>query len=109
MQRIEYTVTATLPDSGVASEYLDWLRHGHVRDVLQAGAEDAAIMHVLDPQHPIRVVTRYTFPSRDAFETYERDHAPALRADGLRRFGTGSGVSFERRVSAIEPISPVGA
>jgi hypothetical protein len=44
---------------------------------------------------------RYHFPSREAFAAYERDHAPRLRADGLRRFPPERGVSYRRSVGVV--------
>lgn len=50
---------------------------------------------------PAVVETQYVFPSRKSFETYLRDHAPALRADAMAHFPPESGVVFERQVSEI--------
>ena len=47
------------------------------------------------------VETQYVFPSRKAFDTYVRDHAPALRADGLKHFPPESGVTYERQVAEV--------
>ena len=45
----------------------------------------------------------YVFPSRAAFDTYCHVTAPALREDGIRKFGKGSGrdVSFERTLGVL--------
>ena len=50
---------------------------------------------------PAVVETQYVFPSRKAFDTYVRDHAPALRADGLKHFPPDSGITYERQVAEI--------
>jgi hypothetical protein len=50
---------------------------------------------------PATVETQYVFPSRKAFDTYVRDHAPALRADGLKHFPPESGVTYERQVAEV--------
>lgn len=113
-ERICYTVTATIRTAATVREYLDWLRSGHLDQVVQAGAESGMIVH-LDPESAThggpyeetdtggRVVTQYVFRSREAFHRYERDHAPALRADGVERFGprTGKGVTFTRTVGLV--------
>ncbi|MCW5775324.1 MAG: DUF4286 family protein [Phycisphaeraceae bacterium] len=98
MSAIVYTVTATLPDRPTAERYLEWLKDGHVDAVVAAGAHSAMIVRVTDPPEPIRVETRYIFPTRRAFEEYLADHAPALRADGAERFGPETGVRFTRSV-----------
>ncbi len=81
-----------------AREFVDWLANSHVRAVIRGGASGATIVRL--DGGPIRVETRYLFPSRQAFGAYERDHAPALREDGVRRFGD-RGVIFERRVGEV--------
>ena len=50
---------------------------------------------------PATVETQYVFPSRKAFDTYLRDHAPALRADGLSHFPPETGLRYERQVAEI--------
>ena len=48
-----------------------------------------------------RVMARYVFPSREAFDRYVREVAPALRAEGLAKFGPQTGVLMERSVSEV--------
>ncbi|MCL4742643.1 MAG: DUF4286 family protein [Phycisphaerales bacterium] len=101
MSAIVYTVTATLPDRPTAERYLDWLRDGHVDAVVAAGAHSAMIVRVTDPPDPIRVETRYVFPTRQALDDYLANHAPALRAEGAERFGPETGVRFARTVGEV--------
>jgi hypothetical protein len=89
-----YTVTCTFPDDATRDAWLAWLRDGHLADVLAAGATGATVV-VLDGDPP-RAEARYTFADRAAFEAYERDHAPRLRADGLARFPPGGGLAYAR-------------
>ncbi len=77
-----YTVTCTFPDDATRDAWLAWLRDGHLADVLDGD--------------PPRAEARYTFADRAAFEAYERDHAPRLRADGLARFPPGGGLAYAR-------------
>ena len=97
-----YWVTATIPDAEVAAEYVAWLESGHLADVVRGGAMEAEMV-ILDAEGSgdsrIRVVSRYVFSDRAAFAEYERLHAPALRAEGLARFGPSRGdraVQFAR-------------
>jgi hypothetical protein len=99
MARVAYTVTASLPDTPTRDLYEAWLLGGHVEQVRAGGAETAQVVRLSEP--PMAVQTRYEFASEAAFERYLRDHAPALRADGLARFGSLSGVSFRREVGTI--------
>lgn len=101
MDEVWYMVTATLPDEDTRGAYLAWLQDGHLDQVRQAGAGTAMLVRVDEPARPLEVSTVYTFPSRVAFDAYVRDHAPRLRAEGLHRFGPGSGVTFRRQVGTI--------
>ncbi|HZW09123.1 MAG TPA: DUF4286 family protein [Phycisphaerales bacterium] len=101
MAAIAYTVTATLPDEGRRAEYITWLQDGHVDAVIAAGARSAMIVSVEEPREPPRVHARYIFPTREALELYLEQHAPALREEGLRRFGPETGVEFRREVGRV--------
>ena len=92
-----YTVTCTFDDPRIAEEWIDWLRDEHLRDVCAAGALDAEVIRcdVSSGAKP-QVEVRYHFQSRAAFDGYVRDHAPRLRAEGLKRFPPERGLTYER-------------
>jgi hypothetical protein len=94
-------VTAVLPDEDTRKAYVAWMQGGHLAQVVQAGAISAQLVAVDDPARPLEVCSIYTFPSRESFDVYLRDHAPRLRADGLSRFGAQTGVKFRRQVGTI--------
>ena len=96
---VSYTVIATLPDQATRDEYVAWLLGGHVRAVKRGGATEAVVVQVDEPAEPIRVESRYVFPTPEAFRAYVDHHAPLLRGDGLSRFG--GRVGFERRVGTV--------
>ena len=87
-----YTVRCEIADAAVADSWLNWLVSKHVADVLQAGALSAEIFEL----EPGTFEIRYRFESEDAFRTYERDHAPALRLEGLQKFPLELGLSYSR-------------
>jgi 8-oxo-dGTP pyrophosphatase MutT (NUDIX family) len=89
-----YTVGATFTEQAVADEWLAWLNGGHIAEVLAGGACDAEIVALEGAT--IAYEVRYHFPSRHAFAVYERDHAPRLRAEGLRLFPPERGVTYRR-------------
>ncbi len=99
MPVIAYTVTATFPSGDLADEWLRWLRDGHVGAVLAGGATSAEIVVLGTPAHTYEV--RYHFPSREVFETYEREHAPHLRAEGLARFPVEKGIQYRRSIGVV--------
>jgi hypothetical protein len=102
MSEIAYTVTASFSDAALAENWLRWLREGHVAAVLAGGAARAEIVALDDPALCYEV--RYHFPSREAYERYERDFAPRLRAEGLRLFPTG--IRYSRSVGAVRCVFP---
>jgi antitoxin (DNA-binding transcriptional repressor) of toxin-antitoxin stability system len=99
MEEIVYTVTATLPNSQVADEWLAWLRDGHIAEILAEGATSAEIIALDQPDLTYEV--RYRFPSRQAFERYEQKIAPRLRAEGLKRFPPEKGISYRRSTGTV--------
>lgn len=92
-----YTVSCTFGDPRIAQEWIDWLRDEHLREVLAAGALDAEVIRceVAAGAKP-RVEVRYHFESKTAFDAYVSDHAPRLRAEGLKRFAPERGLAYER-------------
>lgn len=107
MTRVFYAVTATLPDEAMAREYVEWLEGGHVRQVIEGGAESGFVVRVsrrdgdgLSPEAR-QVMSVYIFPTREHFERYERLAAPALREDGRRKFGPERGVSMARTLGDV--------
>ena len=103
MPSILYTVRTTCRDVQTRGRYLAWLSPNHLAQVLAGGATSARIVlpdRAGDPALAV-VEVQYVFPSRKAFDTYVRDHAPALRADGLKHFPPDSGLTFDRQVAEI--------
>lgn len=103
MPALLYTVRASCKDLQQRGRYLSWLTPNHVAEVMAGGATSVRI--VLPDREsetaPAVVETQYVFPSRKAFETYVRDHAPRLRADGLKHFPPESGVTYTRQTAEI--------
>jgi hypothetical protein len=102
MPQIAYTVTVAFRDVNLAEEWLGWLRGGHIAEVLAGGATSAEIVALDEPSHAYEA--RYRFPSREAFKQYEREHAPRLRAEGLRLFPIEKGVSYRRSVGVVTDV-----
>lgn len=98
-QPIAYTVCATFSDPTLVDAWLAWLRGGHIDEVCAGGARSAVIVQLDTPPHSYEV--RYLFPSREAFDRYEREHAPRLRADGLQLFPPEKGISYRRSVGIV--------
>ncbi|MFL5329701.1 MAG: DUF4286 family protein [Gemmataceae bacterium] len=82
-----------------AQAWLSWLNDGHVAEVLAGGATTSQVVRLDGEPNSFAVI--YQFPSREVFAAYERDHAPRLRAEGLRRFPTDRGVRYRRSVGEV--------
>lgn len=102
-----YTVTCTFDDSVVTDEWIKWLRDEHLRDVCDAGALDAEVIR-MDDEHDGRMIVqvRYHFADRESFARYERDHAPRLREEGLKRFSPERGLHYERSTGEVVAKHP---
>jgi hypothetical protein len=103
---IAYTVTAEFDDETVARQWIDWLRNGHLAEVIAGGALDAEIVR-FDREAASGVViceVRYHFATRGDFARYERDHAPRLRAEGLKHFPPERGVRYRRSVGEVAGV-----
>jgi hypothetical protein len=106
-KKIWYAVRATLPSPLLADEYVKWLEDGHLDQVLRGGAHSAMIVRLERsasdglPADARQVMTQYIFSTRELFDRYVEHFAPALRADGLRRFGPERGVRMERLIGEI--------
>lgn len=104
MAPIVYSVCATLPGEDLARDYVAWLTEGHpshIGRVLEGGATEGTAWRAVGEIGPPRVMARYVFPSREAFDRYVRDVAPVLRAEGMAKFGPQTGVFMERSVSEV--------
>lgn len=102
-----YTVRATFDDRDVARQWTDWLRDEHLRDVCDAGALDAEVIRIDPPadrpagSSGVACEVRYHFADRAAFEQYEREHAPQLREEGMKRFPPERGIGYERSTGVV--------
>lgn len=94
-----YTVGCSFSDPAVAEAWVGWLTGGHLAEVCAAGALDACLVKLDGP--PLRYEVRYHFADRAAFEAYEREHAPRLRAEGLARFPPEHGVAYARSTGEV--------
>lgn len=84
MPPVVYSVCATLPGEDLARDYVAWLTEGHpshIGRVLEGGAIEGSAWREVGASGRPRVMARYVFPSREAFDRYVLEVAPALRAE----------------------------
>src|SRR5579871_5044720 len=82
-----YEVTLDV-SAEVAPEFDHWLAD-HVREMLTLpGFLDARILSPEDPESTtVRRVVQYTMAGRAELDRYVAEHAPRMRAEGVKRFG----------------------
>lgn len=77
-------------DASIANEYRAWLQE-HVAEICALpGFTGARQFEVLDPvavEGRVSLCVQYALTDTIALDSYLRDHAPRLRADGMARFG----------------------
>ena len=95
---IVYEVRASLA-ADLVDRYRAWL-DAHVQEILAIPGFRYAELHREDEgEAEATLVVRYHLDSRAALETYLREEAPRLRADGVRVFGDA--VRTARRVTEL--------
>ena len=89
-------------DAAVAAEFLLWLR-AHIGEICALPGFLGADLHEVDEPAPapgrLALCVRYHLRDAAALESYLRDHAPRMRAEGLARFEGRFGAS--RRVMRV--------
>ena len=95
--RAVYAVAIEFVEGGVSrADFVAWLPP-HIAAVLACpGFRDARVLEDADG-----LVVEYELDGAAAMETYERDYAARLRAEGLERFGAGSFKASRRVLTRI--------
>ena len=102
---IDYEVTLDV-DAAIADDYLAWL-HGHVAAMLALpGFSGASLWQVEEPVIGGRRAwcVRYRLDDAAALARYVSEHAAAMRAEGLARFGD----RFHASRRMLSPLPDVG-
>lgn len=88
-EMIIYEVNLTI-DNHIYREYYDWLV-SHIRTILQFDgfihAEVAKEKLADHPTNKTNMTVRYTLNTEKDLDNYLQNHAPAMRQDGIKRFG----------------------
>lgn len=84
-----YNVTINLDDS-IHDEWMDWMTKKHLADVMATGCFVAhRILKVLSEieNNGTTYSVQYYFNEMADYERYQEKYAPALRAEGQKKFG----------------------
>ncbi|MCA9643126.1 MAG: DUF4286 family protein [Polyangiaceae bacterium] len=100
---LRYVVGCRFADAQVLERWVEWLEREHLADVCAAGALRAEILRAEQESY---VEVHYTFASREAFATYERESAPRLREEGLRLFPLSLGLEYRRATFDVQGHYP---
>lgn len=100
--QVKYTVYATVINSDVLKEYVDWLESGHAQALVDAGAlsYEIKVLDVAEGESP-KVEAAYIFPSKEVLDAYFEGPALLLREDGKTRWIDTEKVSFSRNIENI--------
>ena len=105
---LSYVVTAILHDRSDAERYIEWLKRGHVQAVLK-WASRAEIVLLDSPSHThtgdVYVQSTYLFEDRAAFQRYEEEGAPQLRAEGIEFAKSLASIEFKRSIGVVLYVS----
>ncbi|QJP34161.1 DUF4286 family protein [Nonlabens sp. Ci31] len=99
---IIYNVTCNM-DASLESEWIPWIRE-HIAKVLGTGLfMDARLTRVLveDKDGSSTFSIQYKAIDKDALQKYYDDYAPALRKEGLAKFGERV-LSFRTELELID-------
>lgn len=86
---ILYNVTLTL-EHEIHEAWLDWMMNHHLAEVMATGMFIGyRVSKLLIPDNPDQVTytAQYLCESQEKLDLYRTAFAPALQADGIRRFG----------------------
>ena len=98
MHSVVYEVAARFTDQSTADAWVAWMLTEHIADVVRAGAERGRVIRL--DETPLCYVAQYEFSTAEALTNYLSQHAPRLRAEGLKRFSPDR-VQYTRRTGVV--------
>jgi hypothetical protein len=100
---IIYSVEITI-EAGIESEWLDWMTHVHVPDVVRTGCfSECRIYKVVDSAAPVSTYAmQYHCQSLEEYHRYRDNFAPALQKEHSDRFAG----RFRGSRQLLEEVSP---
>ncbi|WP_418508986.1 DUF4286 family protein [Corallibacter sp.] len=102
---IVYNVTANIDDS-IHNEWLNWIKN-HIPLVLATGHfTEAKLTRVLveEEMGGLTYSIQYRAKSREDLDAYYKNHANALRQDGLKRFADKM-LAFRTELEIVDEFS----
>ena len=101
--QVRYTVTASMANREILTEYIAWLKAGHAQALIDAGALSAEVSIInTEESEGIKTEASYVFPSQESLQAYFDGPAQELREDGKVRWLDTGKISFTRRIAKID-------
>ncbi len=101
---IIYNITINV-ESSISEEWLTWMKHTHIPDVLKTNLfYSAKIFKLLTKQEDETGETyavQYSCSSMENYENYQHNFAPKLQADSNLKFG-GKYVAFRTLLEEVD-------
>ncbi|TNE53414.1 MAG: DUF4286 family protein [Bacteroidetes bacterium] len=99
---ILYNVTVSI-DPEIQSEWLVWMREIHIPEVMSTGCfSDARLSRIQGEESGgLSYSIMYFSPSKDLYEKYQRDFAPALQQEHTERYA-GRFAAFRTILDVVE-------
>ena len=88
MSQLVYNITIAVSED-IRDEWLDWMREVHIPKVLETGLFTSARLmrvHAFE-RDALTYSVQYLAESRENFEQFQKEFAPALDAKHAKRFG----------------------
>ena len=101
-----YNVTVSV-DPASANDWVQYMMESHIPDVLRTGHfRDFRLCHVQgEAEGGVTFAVQYMAHSAEAFDTYQRDCAPAFQAEHQAKWGTKA-VAFRTILPVIAEGHP---
>jgi hypothetical protein len=82
-----YNVTLIIEED-IAAEWLKWMTKIHIPEVMETGKfVSNRLLKVLDsPNEGITYCAQYVAETREEYDDYQKNHAPALQAELQKKF-----------------------
>ncbi|TAF34517.1 MAG: DUF4286 family protein [Cytophagales bacterium] len=87
--KVIYNVTVNI-DQEIAQEWLNWMRHTHIPDVMRTGSflsyKVLKVQALQEDETGETYAIQYICPSAEHLKNYQQQYAPALQAEHNKRY-----------------------
>lgn len=86
---ILYNVTVKV-DLDITEDWLTWMQETHIPDVMKTNCFNSVKLNrllYLNESDGLTYAVQYITPDLKTFDTYQKNHAPALQKEHIERYG----------------------